>query len=189
MIRNFGRITVLLLVSMLIAPAVEAGSCGNEAKLRTTRVDIRVINIDLVRTMGLLGEQSKINIVLARGLNAPLKRQRLHGSLDKVLDKIAGQVGTVWWWSGNEVHMANRSDAVTRSIDFPYMKNLVEAAKRLCLPVEAIEFREAHAGGLLRVSGPGGVVREIEDLAKSLRESFGRAKFTKYGHQRYQKFD
>ncbi len=183
-----GAIATCLLAGMLVVPNAHAGECEHGKSLLTAQVDIRVISLDLVATMRLLGKQTKVNMALSSGLKGTLKRQHLKGPLNSVLDDIADQVGTVWWWSGDEIRMTGRSDTLTRSIEFPSMSDLVDAAKRLCLPVEAVQFRNSRPGGLIRVSGPSDVVREIEDLVKSLRASYGRARITEYGQQRVHKF-
>ncbi len=187
MFRIAGKVFVFAYAVVAMSSAAAADRCGAELDRKHIQVDIRVLNLDLAKAMSLLAEQAKISIVLNRGLNARLKQQHLNGSLKSVLNNISAQVGTVWWWRDNELHMESRSDSVSRALEFPRLVDLVDAAKRLCLPVEALEFRQTKGGGLIRVSGPSGVVREVEDLAKSLRESYGRARVTRYGRQRYQK--
>ena len=136
---------------------------------------------DIKGTLELIGQASGIPIVISRKLKGRMKGLELQGTLREALTTLAENNNAIWWWSGNGVRIVPRNTTVTRSIRFPSFEDLIETAKTLCLPVDAITYHSSYDAQYARVSGPAEVVSEIEKLAKSLRNSYANVTQLRYG--------
>ena len=157
-------------------------SLRQSTALPDAKVDLRIISQDLTAALQLIGEQAGVRVVLEKGMSGQLRNVRIEGSLRQALDQISERSGAIWWWDGTAVRLANRSNAVERSIQMSSPEILFQAAKDLGYPTQVLDYAFDRTSGLVRVSGPAEIVREIEELATRLRQRLSRVPVTRYGN-------
>lgn len=171
------------LVPLVVARAerVAGDDLRQVSSLPDARIDLRILSQDLSATLQLIGEQAGVRVVMDKALGGKIMDVSLKGSLRDALDQIAERGGAVWWWDGTAVRLADRRNAVERSIQMNSPEILFQAAKDLGYPTHVLDYAFDRTSGLVRVSGPAEIVREMEDLATRLRQRLSRVPVTRYG--------
>jgi hypothetical protein len=147
-------------------------------------VDVRVIKQELPQVLQALAEQAGVRVTTGKGLSRTVTNLHLRGTAREALDALAEQIGAIWWWSGNDVRMIDRTDLVTKTLKGRDFEQTLDAARSLGLPVELLATNRADVPGIVRITGPSGLVSEVETLAQDISEQVGRIHVTRFGRRR-----
>jgi hypothetical protein len=166
-------------------PANEQQAAQRQARVVLDRpVDVFVLKQDLAPVVQSLAEQAGIRVTLGKGLSRPVSNLHLKGTAAEALDQLAETIGAVWWWSGTDVRLVDRSDLVTKTLKTRDFDRTLAAAKSLGIPVDLITMQKADGPGIVRMTGPSGLVTEVESLVKDVTEQDGKIHVTRYGRRR-----
>ena len=150
----------------------------------TRQIDLRVLKQDLPQVLQGFAEQAGVRVTLGKGLTKSVTNLHLTGTAAAALDTLSEHVGAVWWWSGAEIRMVDRTDFVTRTLKTRDIEQTLSAARSLGVPVDLISTAKADVPGIVRITGPSGLVAELETLAKDVAEQDNKVHVTRYGRRR-----
>jgi hypothetical protein len=150
----------------------------------TRPIELRVLKQDLPQVVQGLAEQAGVRVTLGKGLSKTVTNLHLSGSAAEALDKLSEHVGAVWWWSGSDVRMVDRTDLVTRTLKTRDIDQTLSAARSLGVPTDLLATAKADVPGIVRITGPSGLVAELETLAKDVAEQDSKVHVTRYGRRR-----
>jgi hypothetical protein len=163
----------------------DAQTIARQARVLLSRpVDVFVLKQELAPVVQTLAEQAGIRVTLGKGLTRPLSNLHLKGTAAEALDTLTEALGAVWWWSGTDVRIVDRSDLVTKTLKTREFDRTLAAARSLGIPIDLITAQKADGPGIVRVTGPSGLVAEVEALIKDVTEQDGKIHVTRYGRRR-----
>jgi hypothetical protein len=166
-------------------PVMAVGKTSDDPPAVLSRsIDIRVLKQDLQQVAQTFAEQAGLQVTLGKGLSRTISNVHLTGSAAQALDVLAEHVGAVWWWTGTNVRMVDRSDLVTKTIKRRDIDQMLATAKSLGVPVDLLTTQKADTQGIVRVTGPSGLVAELEALVQDIAETDGKIHVTRYGKRR-----
>jgi hypothetical protein len=147
-------------------------------------IEMRVLRQDLQQVLQVFAEQAGVRVTLGKGLSKTVTNLHLTGTATQALDTLAEHVGAVWWWSGTDVRMVDRSDLVTKTLKSRSIDQTLSAARSLGIPVDLVSTQKSDVPGIVRMTGPSGLVAELETLAQDVAEQDGKIHVTRYGRRR-----
>lgn len=154
------------------------------ASILAKPIEIRVLRQDLQQVLQGFAEQAGVRVTLGKGLAKTVTDLRLSGTASQALDTLAEHIGAVWWWSGTDVRMVDRTDLVTKTLKSRDIDQTLSAARSLGIPVDLVSTQKADVPGIIRLTGPSGLVAELETLAQDVAEQDGKVHVTRYGRRR-----
>jgi hypothetical protein len=178
---------VVFVVSARPADAADLpidGPQSSATQTLTRPIELRVLKQDLPQVVQGLAEQAGVRVTLGKGLTKTVTNLHLSGSASEALDKLSEHIGAVWWWSGTDVRLVDRTDLVTRTLKTRDIEQTLSAARSLGVPTDLVATAKADVPGIVRITGPSGLVAELETLAKDVAEQDSKVNVTRYGRRR-----
>ncbi len=175
---------ILCLSHAVKAADVPAAAADTATAAMMRPVDLRVLKQELPQVLQALAEQSGVRVTLSKGLASTVTNLHLQGSMRDALDSLAERINAVWWWTGSDVKMVDRSDIVTKTVKTREIDATMNTARSLGMPVDLVTAQRAEVSGIVRITGPSGLVAEIETLAQDVADQVSRVHVTKFGKRR-----
>jgi hypothetical protein len=171
-------------------PQESAGPGSGEVPgLDDTRIQMVVAQQDLIRTLEMLSEQTRLKITVSKGLKGTTSRLRIDGTGRAALNAVADQAGAIWWWNGSEIRLAARNDMASQTVKGRDIAQAAAAGRDLGLPMDLITISRATGSQNVKITGPAGLVADFAALNEDVYSQMSSINLTKFGKRRTLKLD